>query len=114
MRYLFNTTTTMKEYNHEKWWIESDIIKQLEIESDSLKNALAEYKNKVKEKYYIEISKNAIKNKQPIYIDTPEGNSKQTGYIITAKTEFLDNNYKWTTQYIDLWIDILTVHKTEF
>lgn len=88
MKYLFDTTITMKEYNRNKWWIESDIIKQLAIESDSLNNALIEFKNKINEKYYIEISKNGLKNKQPIYIDTKEGNAKQVGYAITGKKTF--------------------------
>ena len=114
MKYLFDTTTTMKEYNRSVWWIESNIIKQLVIESDSLNNALNEFKNKVNEKYHIEISKNGLKNKQPIYVDTPEGNERQTGYVITAKTDFLDNNYKWSTQYIDLWVEISTIATPEF
>ena len=26
MNYIFKTTTTMKEYNNKKWWIDGDII----------------------------------------------------------------------------------------
>ena len=114
MKYLFDTTATMKEYNHDKWWIESNIIKQLVIESDSLNNALIEFRNKVNEKYHIEISKNGLKNKQLIYVDTPEGDIQQVGCVITGKTEFLGNNYKWTTQYIDLWVEISTIATPEF
>lgn len=114
MKYLFDTTAIMKGYNYQKWLIESDIIKQLVIESDSVKSALIDFKNKVNEKYCIEISNNAIKSKQPIYIDTPEGNAKQIGYVITGKTLFQNNNYKWSTQYIDLWVEISTIATPEF
>ena len=69
----------------------------------------------MEEKEYIQISNNAIKNKNPMYVDTTDGNAKQVGYVITAKTEFQDNdNYKWSTQYIDLWVTILTIEDTEF
>jgi hypothetical protein len=41
-----------------------------------------------------------------MYVDTENG-VKQVGYVITGKTEFEDrNNYKWSTQYIDLWVTI--------
>lgn len=84
--YIFKTTTTMKEYNNKKWWIDSDI----------------------------EISKNALKTKQDMFVDTPDG-TKQVGYVITGKSDFEDrDNYRWSTQYIDLWVTILTVVDTEF
>ena len=50
-----------------------------------------------------------------MYCDTPDGEVKQVGFVITAKTEFEDReNYKWATQYIDLWVTILTIEETEF
>ena len=64
---------------------------------------------------YIEISENALRCKNPMYIDTPTGEAKQVGYVITGKTEFEDReNYRWSTQYIDLWVTIITVIDTEF
>lgn len=115
MKYIFKTTATMKEYNNKKWWIDSDIIREISINADSLKQALEEYREIVKDKFYIEISNNAIKNKNPMFIDTPEGYCKQVGYVITGKTEFEDReNYKWSTQFIDLRVTILTVIDTNF
>lgn len=113
-KYLFKTTTTMKEYNNKKWWIDSNIVRDKYINAENLNEALEKYKNLVEEKDYITISNNAMKNKNPMYIDTTDGETKQVGYVITAKTEFQDDNYKWSTQYINLWINILTVEDTEF
>ena len=114
-KYLFQTTATMKEYNNQKWWIDSKIIRDKYINAENINEALEKYKNLVKEKEYISISNNAIKNKNPMYIDTMDGNSKQVGYVITAKTDFEDSdNHKWSTQYIDLWVTILTIEDTEF
>lgn len=114
-KYLFKTTATMKEYNNKKWWIDSNIVRDKYINAENINKALEQYKNLVEEKEYITISNNAIKNKNPMYVDTTDGNTKQVGYVITAKTEFQDNdNYKWTTQYIDLWVEVLTIEDTEF
>lgn len=63
MNYIFKTTATMKEYNHKKWFIDADIISDMRINADSVENALEIYRERVKEKHYINISKNAIKNK---------------------------------------------------
>lgn len=113
--YIFETSATMKEYNNKKWWISSDIINDICIEADNTREALEKYREIVADKYYIEISNNAIKTKSPMYIDTKDGESKQIGYVITGKTDFEDrDNYKWCTQYIDLWVRILTVTETVF
>lgn len=115
MNFIFKTTTTMKEYNSRKWWIDSGIVREIRITADNLRAALEQYREIVAEKHYITISDNAIKNKNPMYVDTPNGEPKQIGYVITGKTDFEDrNNYKWSTQYIDLWITILTVIDTNF
>lgn len=108
--YVFRTTTTIKPHNNKviisRWCIHPDIITPEEITAGSLREALEIYREIVANKHYVEISRNAIKNKSPMYIDTPDG-TKQVGYVITAKTEFEDrDNYKWSTQYIDLWIEI--------
>ena len=49
-----------------------------------------------------------------MYIDTVDGDVKQVGFVITGKTEFENDNHKWSTQYIDLWVNIITVVDTEF
>ena len=115
MTFIFKTTTTMKEYNSRKWWIDSDIVREIRITAENLWAALEQYREIVTEKHYITISDNAIKNKNPMYIDTPNGEPKQIGYVITGKTDFEDrDNYKWSAQYIDLWVTILTVIDTDF
>lgn len=113
-KYLFETTATMKTYNNKKWWIDSNIVRDKYINADNVNEALEKYQKYVKEDAYITISNNAIKNKNAMYIDTKNGNAKQIGYVITAKTEFQDNNYNWSTQYIDLWVRIVTVVDAEF
>lgn len=52
--------------------------------------------------------------KNYIFKTTATGETKQVGYVITGKTEFQDDFYRWSAQYIDLWITILTVTDTEF
>lgn len=112
MMYEFKTTATMKEYNNKHWYIDCGYIRPITINADNLNAALQQYKNIVEEKYYTCISKNALKNKNPMYIDLKNGDSKQIGYVITASTEFEDRTvYKWSKQYIDLWV---TIKKTEY
>lgn len=54
-----------------------------------------------------------MKNKKAMYIDTKTG-AKQVGYVITAKAEFETSNYRWVEQYIDLWVNVVTVTDTDF
>lgn len=111
--FIFKTTATMKEYNCKKWWIDSKIVRDIEVKAETVEEALKEYQRIAKEKYYVVISNRAIKNKSPMYIDTKEEGTKQVGFVITGKTEF-ENNYKWSMQYIDLWVTVLTVIETNF
>lgn len=112
--YIFKTTVTMKEYNCKKWWINSDIVGEICIAAENVREALEKYRAIVEEKHYITISNNAIKNKSEMYVDTVAGKTKQVGYVITGKTGFQDDFYRWSAQYIDLWVTILTVTDTEF
>lgn len=115
MNYIFKTTATMKEYNNKKWYIDGGIVSDMRINADSVENALEIYRERVKEKHYISISKNAIKNKSEMFADLLDGSVKQVGYVITGKTEFDRGDYSgYSTQYIDLWITILTVVDTVF
>lgn len=115
MNYIFKTTATMKEYNNKKWWIDGDIISDMRINADSVENALEIYRERVAEKHYINISKNAIKNKSEMFVDLSDGGIKQVGYVITGKTEFDKGDYSgYSTQYIDLWVTVLTVVDTVF
>lgn len=115
MEIEFKTTTTMKEYNNKKWWIDPNIVTPLTIFSETLQEAIRSYVEIVKEKFCIDISKNAIRKKQPMYIGTKTGDSKQVGYVITGKTLFEDRNAsKWSEQYIDLWITIKELKEIKF
>lgn len=113
--FIFKTTATMKEYNRRKWWIAGDVVTEKRICADDLSAAIEEYRERVQNEHYISISAHAIKNKSPMYIDTKSGECKQVGYVITGKTEFEDRDaYRWSSQYIDLWVTILTVVDTVF
>lgn len=115
MNYIFKTTATMKEYNNKKWYIDGGIVSDMRINADSVENALEIYREQVEEKHYINISKNAIKNKSEMFADLSDGSIKQVGYVITGKTEFDRGDYSgYSTQYIDLWVTILTVVDTVF
>ena len=112
-KFLFKTKVTMKEYNQASWWIDSDIIKDFCVVAESLKDALKEYSKIVCDKCYIDISNNALKHKNGMYIDTSEG-IKQIGYVITGSTEFQKNDYTWSKQFIDLWIEISKISEVDF
>lgn len=108
--YIFKTTATMKEYNRRKWWIDSGIVPEMKITAENLKTALAEYRQRVEDQHYISISNNAMRYKNPMYIDRADGEPLQVGYVITAKTGFEDrDNYRYTDQYIDLWVTVYAV-----
>lgn len=112
--YRFETTATMKEYNARKWWIDSGIIRPVEIDADDLKTALEAWRDRVQDRDYIEISNNALRTKNPMYIDR-DGDAVQVGYVITGKTEFEDRDrYRTTTQYIDLWVTVKVVTTPDF
>ena len=111
--YIFKTITTMKKYNNKKWYIDSDVIPEFQIKTTSINEALLKYKEFVYKEGIINISDNALKTKQKMYVDTIDG-SKQVGYVITGQTEILCENYKWSKQYVDLWVRIFTVVDTEF
>lgn len=85
MNYIFKTTATMKEYNNKKWYIDGGIVSDMRIDADSVENALEIYRERVEEKHYINISKNAIKNKSEMFVDLSDGSAKQVGYVITGK-----------------------------
>jgi hypothetical protein len=114
MNYIFKTQATMKAHNNKKWWIDSGIISEKRITADSMEKALEIYRARVIDENYIDISRNAIKNKSEMFVDTPDG-AKQVGYVITGKTEFDKGDYTgYSIQYIDLWVTVLTVVNTVF
>ena len=113
-KYIFKTTATMKPYNEEKWWIDPKIIGEKTIKAENVNQALEKYKEIVEEKEFVTISANALKTKEPMYVDAKPGTPKQVGYVVTGKTSFDNDTGNYTEQYIDLWIEILTVIDTKF
>jgi hypothetical protein len=114
MKYLFETTIAMKEYNNKKYWIDPNIIRDITIESENITEGLKKYAELVEKKHYISVSSNALKTKSPMYIDV-NGKACQVGYVITGSMDF-DNEItnKWSKQYIDLWVTVLTITDTDF
>ena len=112
--FIFKTTATMKEYNRKNWWIDSKIIPEMHIQAENLLEALKKWRSIVQEKHYVAISDNALKRKCPMFIDTVDGVPKQCGYVITGKTDFETDCYKFVEKYVDLWVSIWTVVETEF
>lgn len=112
--YLFKTTATMKPYNNKHWWIDPSIINDCDILANNINEAISKYRDLILEKHYVNISDNALKHKNPMFIDRND-ETKQVGYVFTAKTDFEDrDNYKYTSQYIELWVTILTIIDTDF
>lgn len=111
--YIFKTAATMKPYNYNKYWIDNNIIKDYTITAANIPEALQLYKDHVLNDAYINITNNGLKNKSPMYIDTAAG-ATQKGYVITAAAEFQNDNYTWTKQFIDLWVEIITTVNTTF
>lgn len=114
MNYIIKTEATMKDYNCTKWSIDSGIVPEMRINAYSVELALSVYRSRAEE-CGVSISQNAIKTKSAMLVDMPDGSIKQVGYVITGKAEFDKGDYTgWSTQYIDLWVTILTVVDTVF
>ena len=112
MKYRIATTATMKPCNKDKWWIDENIVRTVEIDAESLSDAMDEWV-KVCESCGVDVSKTALKKKSAMYRDEDAGNghimSRQVGYVITASTDFRDDNRGYVKQYIDLWVEIKAV-----
>ena len=111
--YRFATHVTMKEYNSDKWWIDSTIInngKEIIVSAKTLKQAIRIFAEVCSTKYGIEISKNALRNKSAMY-----RNNLQIGYVITGSTLFdKGRGQGYTEQYVDLWTEITLIQQINF
>ena len=76
MRFIFKTSATMKDYNRDKWWIDRGIIGEKIIIADSTAEALDIYVKLVERDDYTTITKNAIKKKEAMYIDSESGEAE--------------------------------------
>lgn len=113
MKFIFKTTTSMKPYNYKKFFVDKNLVDEMTISAGSVTQALKIFYDKICDEGCVSISKNALKNKKKMCIDTKNG-PKQIGYVITGKTVFRNINGKWTDQFIDLWIEVLTISDTKF
>lgn len=108
------TIAKMKLYNNKKWWIDSNIVRDMFINAENIKFAMEIYRERVQESACIEISNNAMKNKSPMYCGDGE-NARKCGYVITASTDFADrDNYKYSKQYIELWVSVYEINNIDF
>lgn len=112
--YMFRTTATMKPHNSRNWYIDPDIIRTKYIGADNLREALQAYADDVTNTDYITISHNAMRTKLPMYRDGSDGQPRQVGYVITARTEFQRENGTFCVQPIDLWISINRIEAVDF
>ena len=115
MRYSFNTSTTLKEKDREKWWLDNDLVKTIELDASNLCEALEKYRKIVNDTYCVQISKNAIQKKEKMFQEIkPGGPSKQIGYVITGSTCFEREHGGFVNKFIDLWIEIRVISYPAF
>lgn len=112
--YRFVTSCAMKEYNRKKWWIDAGMVRPMEIDAETYRNAFETWADRVKNEYGVSISNNAIRNKEPMYRDGP-GGSYQCGFVVTGLSEFDRGDYSgYSKQYIELWVEIKNVSRIDF
>ena len=114
-QYSFNTSTTVKEKDRGKWWLNNDLVRTIELEAISLCEALEKYRQIVNDRTDVRISKNAIQKKEKMFIDRRFGErSKQIGYVITGSTCFERENGGFVNKFIDLWVEIRVINYPAF
>ena len=114
-QYSFNTSTTVKEKDRGKWWLNNDLVRTIELEAISLCEALEKYRQIVNDRTDVRISKNAIQKKEKMFIDRRFGErSKQIGYVITGSTWAERENGVFVNKFIDLWVEIRVISYPDF
>lgn len=115
MFYSFDTSTTVKEKDRGKWWLDKDLVRTIELEASSLCEALEKYRQIVNDRTDVRISKNAMQKKENMFIDRRFGErSKQIGYVITGSTCFERENGDLVNKFIDLWVEIRVITYPSF
>lgn len=88
------------------YWDQTMDNEKIELSSLNLEGAINELVEILKNDYGYEITKNALKHKNPIYRDMKEG-TKQVGFIIIGHTIAENTKLnKWSKIVSELWIDI--------
>ena len=113
MKYFVRTQTTVKERDRGKGGMDNDLICPKAIEADGLPQLLEIYRQEVSD--VVDISDNALKNKSAMYVDLPNGEYKQVGYVITGKMYFEDRDINYSKEhYINVWIHIDELRDVDF
>ena len=104
MKYQFTKPqirVTTKGYWHD------NTIDTIVVQAKSIKEAINKWADVVEDKDYIKISKTARKSPEKMYVDTPDGNAKQVGFVFTASTEIQDDRTgKWKKVNLKLWTNV--------
>lgn len=110
MLYSFKTSTTLKEKDRGKWWLDYCLVKTIELEASNLYDALDKYRQVVNDMEIVQISKNAIQKREKMFMEIkPGGHSKQIGYVINGSTCFQRDNGDLVNKFIDLWVEIRVI-----
>lgn len=112
-KYLITTKVYKKGYyNGEFFWREEKRIQPIKIEAISANEAFELFTEKIQKNGIVSISKNALKNKNPLYGDLL-GNL-QIGWIITDNI-FIDVGInEYSTKYFDMFVEIEELSIPEF
>lgn len=110
--YLITTRAYMKDYYNSEYWIDENIVGTRRIEAGSTNEAFEIFLKKIQESGIVSVSKNALKNKRPVYIDIM-GNV-QIGWCITGSVLFENECSKAKRKYVELWVEIEEVSIPEF
>ncbi len=110
--YLFKTVTKPAKCHKYEFHINFDAVRDVMIKAKDLDEAFEKYRETININERVgcyrpsgvdmTITKNAIKNKQPLYAITPAGNLNDNGCII--KASFINNRGK--KKNLDLFLSI--------
>ena len=85
--YMFCTRVHTKERDN----IWHDNPNDIYRAGETIEDALDQYIQAIYERDFIKVSKNACKHKEPIYYDTLDGETVQTGYTMKGSVEIFDD-----------------------
>ena len=96
------------------FWIDAD--NTYTIEAETLEEALERFYEDLEGGNFINVSNNARKKKEPMYVDDKEGNQRQIGYVIKGSTEVEFGNYlgDFRKKYVDIWTTIKKLESVDF
>lgn len=108
MKFIFRPQTHIAPHLRGHYWIDSDILPQMIIEAGTLKAALWAFKTRTEERY-VTITANGLRGKQPMFIDGPNLEPKQIGYVIKAWAEIEEKKVS-----LEIWVRIDEIRDLNF